>query len=89
MTCPACGATWTTSERNRRRIEAGELRGTCKGCKRPALKVTEAHRRYWLVKFGAELDGRTASEYVTEEGLPAELAALIEDLEDVLVEVAA
>lgn len=51
--------------------------------------MTEAHRRYWLVKFGAELDGRTATEYVQDEGLPVELRALLKDLEDVLVEVLA
>ncbi len=84
VTCPTCGHGWTTSERNRRRIEAGELHATCKGCKRPALKITESHRRYWLLMFGADLRGRTASEYVLEEGLPAGLAELVVDLEDVL-----
>jgi len=34
--------------------------------------------------FGADLRGRTASEYVLEEGLPAGLAELVVDLEDVL-----
>lgn len=33
----------------------------------------EKHRRYWLRLFGVELRGRTAAQYVQEEGLPPAL----------------
>lgn len=75
-----------TSERHARRIAAGEFAGTCKGCKRPAIKVTEAHRRYWLLRFGCDLQGRTAAEYVREEGIPVELSAILDEMQDVLLD---
>ena len=46
--------------------------------------MTETHRRYWLLLFGADLRGRTAAVYVQEEGLPEGLAVICDELGEVL-----
>lgn len=80
VVCPGCGNAFTTSKRNHHRIVTGEIEGLCGECRRPrpTLCVTETHRRYWLIHFGCDLQGRTAAEYVRQEGLPRELVNLCE-----------
>lgn len=73
---------WLTSERHARRIGTGEFTGNCDSCKRPPIKITETHLRYWLLLFGANLQGRTAAVYVREEGLPEELVPIAAELVD-------
>lgn len=80
--CSTCGGTWMTSARNERRIIAGEVSAIGPCCRRPDVKVDEKHLVFWLRAFGCELKGRTAAQYVKEEGLPAGFREMADDLED-------
>lgn len=82
--CPDCGGHRDVNERHYRRIRSGDAPVVCRLCYTLSLKEPtedpEEALWFWLVSYGVERNGITATEHVERYGVPPGLGALLSDL---------